>query len=204
MKKKLLLLLTISAILLNPASAKVMGQNAEQLPPGCESISGTANITVEAGTEYADSFPSKMYTYSDRNMQFEPCTKLTVTFINNDSVRHQWMVHGLPKETYPMEMFMLEVTGPGKDSGTFILPGEDESLMIHCGLGQHMQKGMKAQLTIGDGDGAVSNIPGHTAALNPYEYEQKSAVPMGIVFGIIMLIVGAGAVIFLNKRTEKL
>jgi hypothetical protein len=203
MKEKLALLLAVTVILLNPTSAKVMGQNTGELPPGCESISGTANVTVQAGTEHAEQFPSKMYTYSDRKMQFEPCTKLTVTFINNDSIRHQWMVHGLPKENYPMGMFMLEVTGPGKDTGTFILPSGDESLMIHCGLGQHMQKGMKAQLTIGDGDGAISNVPGYSAALNPYEYEQESALPMGMVVGILMMIVGSGLIVLLEKKTSK-
>lgn len=202
MRKKIGLLLIVSAMLLNPASAKVMGQNAEELPPGCEEISGTANITVQAGTEHAEQFPSKMYTYSDRQLQFDPCTKLTVTFINNDSIRHQWMVHGLPQETYSMGMFMLEVTGPGKDTGTFILPAEDESLLIHCGLGQHMQKGMKAQLTVGEGDGDISNVPGHTAAINSYEYEQESAIPMGMVAGITMLIFGAAMVAVLERRTS--
>lgn len=202
--KKTFLLLAVTAILLNPAAAKVMGQNTEQLPSGCESISGTANITVEAGTDHADQFPSKMYTYSDRQLQFDPCTKLTVTFINNDSIRHQWMVHGLSQETYPMEMFMLEVTGPGKETGTFILPSEDESLMIHCGVSQHMQKGMKAQLTVGSGDGDIPNVPGHTGEINGYEYPQQSAVPMGAVVGILMLFLGAGIILGLERKTSKL
>lgn len=202
--KKTILLLAITAILLNPASAKVMGQNTDQLPSGCESISGTENITVEAGTEEAEQFPSKMYTYSDRQLQFEPCTKLKVTFINNDSIRHQWMVHGLPKETYGMGMFMLEVTGPGKDTGTFILPPEDESLLIHCGVSQHMQKGMKAQLTVGDGDGDIPNVPGHTGEINGYEYPQESAVPMGAVVGILMLFLGGGIILGIERKTGKL
>jgi len=201
MKTKTAIIIAVLAVMVNPASASVMGQNTDQMPPGCENISGTANITVEAGTDHADQFPSKMYTYSDRNMQFEPCTKLTVNFINNDSVRHQWMVHGLPEETYPMEMFMLEVTGPGKETGTFILPGEDESLMIHCGLGQHMQKGMKAQLTVGEGDGRVSNVPGHTAALNENSYERESAIPMGATVGILMIFLGAGMIVILERKT---
>lgn len=202
--KKTLILLAVMAILLNPASAKVMGQNTEQLPAGCESISGTANVTIQAGTEHAEQFPSKMYTYSDRQMQFEPCTELKVTFINNDSIRHQWMVHGLPEETYNMGMFMLEVTGPGKETGTFILPGEDESLMIHCGVSQHMQKGMKAQLTVGEGDGDISNVPGHTGEINSYQYPQESAVPMGTVVGILMLFLGAGMILGLERKTSTL
>ncbi|PSH00937.1 MAG: hypothetical protein BRC30_00930 [Nanohaloarchaea archaeon SW_7_46_7] len=203
MRNKALLITVVFAILVNPASASVMGQNTDKMPPGCESISGTANITVEAGTDHADKFPSKMYTYSDRKMQFEPCTKLTVNFINNDSVRHQWMVHGLPKETYPMGMFMLEVTGPGEETGTFILPAGDESLMIHCGLGQHMQKGMKAQLTVGEGDGKVSNIPGHTAAFNEHGYESESVVPMAATAGILMMLLGAGIIVVLERKTEE-
>lgn len=203
MKTKVILVAAVMAIMVNPASAAVMGQNTDQLPPGCGSISGTENITIEAGTEYAEQFPSKMYTYSDRQLQFDPCTKLTVTFINNDSVRHQWMVHGLPEETYGMMgngMFMLEVTGPGKETGTFILPSEDESLMIHCGLGQHMQKGMKSQLTVGEGDGDISNVPGHTGEINGYEYPQESPVPMGAFIGILMAFLGAGIVVLLERK----
>lgn len=202
--RKIVMILIASLMFTNLSAANVMGQNTEQLPPGCESISSTANITIKAGTKYADKFPAKMYTYSDRKLQFKPCTKLTVTFINNDSIRHQWMVHGLPKETYPMQMFMLEVTGPGKETGTFILPGQDESLMIHCGVAQHMQKGMKAQLTVGSGDGRISNVPGYTAALNEYNYDQKSAVPMGAVIGIVMMIFGALMIVLLEKETGKL
>lgn len=202
MRTKVLILTMVFAVLLNPVSANVMGQNTESLPEGCESISGTANITVEAGTEEAEEFPSKMYSYSDRQLQFEPCTKLTVNFVNQDSIRHQWMVHGLPKDTYPMGMFMLEVTGPGEETGTFILPSEDESYMIHCGLGQHMQKGMKAQLTVGEGDGRVSNVPGYTAALNEHSYERKSAVPMGATLGIAMMFLGAALVVLLERKMD--
>lgn len=202
MKRKTLIITVLLAVLVNPAASMVMGQNTNKLPQGCESISDTANITVEAGTEHAEGFPSKMYTYSDRTLQYDPCTKLTVTFVNNDSIRHQWMVHGLPKETYPMEMFMLEVTGPGEETGTFILPPEDESYMVHCGLGQHMQKGMKAQLKVGEGDGRVSNVPGHTAALNELSYERKSAIPMGATIGILMMFIGTGLVILIERKTE--
>lgn len=200
--KKTVLLLALTAILVNPAASMVMGENTDELPPGCDSISGTENLTVEAGTEQAEQFPSKMYSYSDRQLQFEPCTKVNVTFINNDSIRHQWMVHGLPEETYDMEMFNLEVTGPGKETGTFILPSEDESLMIHCSVSQHMQKGMKAQLTVGDGDGDISNVPGHTGTINGYEYPRESAVPMGAVAGILMFFLGAGTIVALEKRSS--
>lgn len=200
--KKTVLLLALTALLLNPAASMVMGQNTDELPPGCDSISGTENLTIEAGTDEAKEFPSKMYTYSDRQLQFEPCTRLNVTFINNDSIRHQWMVHGLPEEAYDMEMFTLEVTGPGKETGTFILPGDDETLMIHCSVSQHMQKGMKAQLTVGEGDGDISNVPGHTGAINGYEYPQKSAVPMGAIAAITMLFMGAGLIVVLNRRTN--
>ncbi len=201
MRKKIFLAVA-ALVLLNPVSAKVMGQNTDQLPPGCSEISGTASITVKAGTEHAEKFPSKMYTYSDRKLQFPPCTKLNVTFVNNDSIRHQWMVHGLPGSIYPEEMFMLEVTGPGKDTGTFILPDQDESLLIHCGVPQHMQKGMKAQLTVGDGDGSISNIPGHTAAVSEYQYGSESAVPLGMVLAILMAFGGSAAIILVERKTE--
>jgi hypothetical protein len=101
-----------------------------------------------------------MFAFDTQSYQFEPCTKLTINFINDDSVRHQWMMHGLPKYLYPKGMFHLEVTGPGKISGTLIFPPGDKTYLIHCDIAQHMEKGMKGQLKIGKGSGDLPSIPG--------------------------------------------
>ncbi|MFB6208139.1 MAG: copper oxidase [Candidatus Nanohaloarchaea archaeon] len=197
MVKKMLLVLTVLAIL-NPVSATVMNQNTDELPPGCDSISGWENITVKAGSHYAQQFNGKTFTYDDREYRFPACTKLSVTLVNNDSIRHQWMVHGLPQTTYPGGMFTIETTG-GKETGTFILPAYDETLLVHCGLPQHMQKGMKAQLIVGEGDGNIANIPGITGSTDRYAYPREKSLKLGVPVFLTALFVAAATVFFYNR-----
>jgi len=140
----------------------VMGQNTDTLPGGCDSISEVKEITVHAGHKYAEKFPGTMFAFDTQEYQFEPCTKLTVHFINDDEVRHQWMMHGLPKYLYAKGMFHLEVSGPGEVSGTSILPSDDKTYLVHCDIAQHMEKGMKGQLKVGKGSGDLPSIPGVT------------------------------------------
>ncbi|MGZ8190525.1 MAG: copper oxidase [Methylococcaceae bacterium] len=149
--------------LMDMAGGMVMGQNTDTLPGGCESISETKEITVHAGHKYAEKFPGRMFAFDTQELNFKPCTKLTVHFVNEDNVRHQWMMHGLPKYLYPKGMFHLEATGPAKISGTLILPPGDKTYLVHCDIAQHMEKGMKAQLKVGKGDGDLPSIPGVTA-----------------------------------------
>ena len=149
--------------LMDMGGGMVMGQNTDTLPGGCDKISETKEITVRAGHKYAEKFPGRMFAFDTQEFQFKPCTKLTVNFINEDSIRHQWMMHGLPKYLYPKGMFHLEVTGPAKISGTLILPQGDKTYLVHCDIAQHMEKGMKAQLKVGAGGGDLPSIPGVTA-----------------------------------------
>jgi plastocyanin len=161
--------------LMDMAGGMVMGQNADTLPGGCDSISETKEITVHAGHKYAEKFPGRMFAFDTQEFNFKPCTKLTVHFINEDNVRHQWMMHGLPKYLYPKGMFHLEATGPSKISGTLILPPGDKTYLVHCDIAQHMEKGMKAQLKVGKGDGDLPSIPGVTAYVVADDY--KATLP---------------------------
>jgi len=149
--------------LMDMAGGMVMGQNTDTLPGGCDKISETKEITVHAGHKYAEKFPGRMFAFDTQEFNFKPCTKLTVHFVNDDNVRHQWMMHGLPKYLYPKGMFHLEISGPAKISGTLILPPGDKTYLVHCDIAQHMEKGMKAQLKVGKGDGDFPSIPGVTA-----------------------------------------
>ncbi len=155
----------------------VMGQNTDTLPGGCDKIAATKEITVRAGHKYSEKFPGTMFAFDQQEFQFEPCTKLTVHFINEDEIRHQWMMHGLPKYLYPKGMFHLEVSGPGKVSGTLILPPGDKTYLVHCDIAQHMEKGMKAQLKVGNGGEDLPSIPGVTASIFPDDYSGKPYVP---------------------------
>ena len=157
--------------LMDMAGGMVMGNNPDTLPGGCEKVAETKEITVHAGHKYAEKFPGRMFAFDTQEFQFKPCTKLTVHFINDDSVRHQWMMHGLPKYLYPKGMFHLEVSGPAKISGTLILPPGDKTYLVHCDIAQHMEKGMKAQLKVGKGDGDLPSIPNVTANIVQDDYK---------------------------------
>ena len=156
--------------LMDMAGGMVMGQNTDKLPGGCDSISETKEVTVHAGHKYAEKFPGRMFAFDIQEFHFKPCTKLTVHFINEDSIRHQWMMHDLPKYLYPKGMFHLEITGPAKISGTLILPSADKTYLVHCDIAQHMEKGMKAQVIVGKGSGDLPSIPGVSAYLVPDDY----------------------------------
>ncbi len=167
--------------LMDMAGGMVMGQNTTTLPGGCDSIADTKEITVHAGHKYAEKFPGRMYAFDTQEFNFKPCTKLTVHFINEDNIRHQWMMHGLPKYLYPKGMFHLEASGPAKISGTLILPPGDKTYLIHCDIAQHMEKGMKAQLKVGKGDGDLPSIPGVTAYVVPDDYKGSLSTVMADV-----------------------
>jgi hypothetical protein len=127
----------------------VINANPDELPPGCEAVSGERTVTVKGGEEWAA--PGEAFAFSTEEFAFDRCERVTVTFENHDDVRHQWMVHGLPTETYPMGMFNLEARQQGSVTGTFITPAENGRLELHCSLPQHEQKGMHAVIAVGDG-----------------------------------------------------
>gem|GEM_PF-123577 len=164
--------------LMDMAGGMVMGQNTDKLPGGCDKISETKEITVHAGHKYAEKFPGRMFAFDTQEYNFKPCTKLTVHFVNDDNIRHQWMMHGLPKYLYNKGMFHLEVTGPAKISGTLILPPGDKTYLVHCDIAQHMEKGMKGQLKVGKGDGDLPSIPGVSDYVIPDDYSDIKPVAM--------------------------
>ena len=109
----------------------VMSSNHNNLPLGCERISGEENIIVSAGQRYAKDIPGTIYGMNQHEWDVDPCTRVTVTFINEDDVRHQWMVHGLPKYLYPAGMFHIEAMGGKTTTGTFIVPSENRNYLVH-------------------------------------------------------------------------
>ena len=127
----------------------VVNGNSEELPPGCDEVNDGRSVTIRGGYEYAEGGES--FAFDRERIEVEPCTRVTVTFVNEDSVRHQWMLHGLPTETYPMGMFNVEVDGPGSATGTFVTPAADTTLDTHCSLPQHEQKGMHMSVVVGNG-----------------------------------------------------
>lgn len=148
----------------------VMNENRDQLPRDCPSLAGEQEITVRAGTKYAQQFRGAVFSFDQQEWNVAPCTKVTITFVNEDTARHQWMIHGLPRYLYPEGMFHLEVNGGAQKSGTFIVPSAKKTYLVHCDVAQHMEKGMKAQLKVGGGDGDLPSIPGVTSFRQPERY----------------------------------
>lgn len=144
----------------------IMGQNFNKLPSSCDSISEEVEITVRAGRKHAEKFPGTAFAFDNQEWRVKPCAKVTFHFMNDDSVRHQLMIHGLPRYLYKYGMFHLEVTGPKTITGTIIVPGADETYLVHCDIAQHMENGMKAQLVVGNGGENLPSIPG----LTPYAF----------------------------------
>ena len=118
----------------------VMNSNDSTLPQDCDKLSGDYKIKVYAGTIYAADYPGTSYGMSQHEYQVAPCSRVTVTFVNEDEVRHQRMVHGLPRYIYPGGMFHLEAAGGQSRTGTFIVPGDDKTYLVHCDMAQHMEK----------------------------------------------------------------
>ncbi len=153
------------------AGGMVMNQNTTELPKDCAKISEDVKITVRAGRKLAEKRPGTMFAYDRHAWDVPPCSRVTVTLVNEDQVRHQWMLHGLPRYLYPEGMFHLEVSGPGERSGTFIVPSAKKTYLVHCDVPHHAEKGMKAELKVGGGDGDLPSIPGISAPVRQDPYE---------------------------------
>lgn len=153
----------------------VMGENKDRLPAGCEKISEEKLFTVRAGRQYAKKYSGTIFGFDQHEWRVKPCSRVSVEFINEDKVRHQWMLHGLPKNLYNQGMFHLEITGPAKITGSFIAPSDDKTYLVHCDIAQHMEKGMKGQLVVGKGSLTFSSIPGISDPLIADNYAGKAA-----------------------------
>lgn len=170
-----------------------MDGDAASLPSDCDRIAAEYEFTVHAGTEYSADFPGTIFGYSEHELHVAPCSRLTVTFVNDDAVRHQWMVHGLPRYIYPAGMFHLEANGGESQTGSFIVPSDDRTYLIHCDLAQHMEKGMKAQLVVGRGSGDLWAIPGVSAAFNRDAYWPRFSV--AALLGAVVLGLAVGGLL---------
>jgi len=155
------------------ATGVVMNENSDTLPRGCDEISRDHEFTIYAGHEYAGE-PGMIFGMSEPEVNVEPCSRVNVTFINEDQVRHQWMVHGLPKYLYPAGMFHIEAAGGTSRSGTFIVPAESRNYLIHCDMAQHMEMGMRGQLVVGGGGGDLWGIPSVSDAFLRAPYWPRS------------------------------
>ncbi len=97
----------------------------------------------------------------------KPCARITVTFINEDEVGHQCMVHNLAHYLYPQGDVPLGTLGAGRKNRISIVPSDNKPYLLHCDIAQHMEKGMQAKLKLGRDNGDLPSLPGISAATYP-------------------------------------
>jgi len=148
----------------------IMNANSDNLPRDCPKISENVDITIRAGQKHALKFTGKMFAFDQQEWNVKPCAKINITFINDDQIRHQLMIHGLPGYLYPEGMFHLELYGEGQLQASLIMPSQKKTYLVHCELPQHMEKGMKAQLKVDGGNGDLPSIPGISAPVKADVY----------------------------------
>ena len=182
----------------------IMNANSDNLPRDCTAISENVDITIHAGQKHAQKFTGKMFAFDSQEWNVKPCAKINITFINDDQIRHQLMIHGLPGYLYPDGMFHLELYGEGQLQASLIMPSQKKTYLVHCELPQHMEKGMKAQLKVDGGDGDLPSIPGISkpvkADVYPVDWSRLSTA-------VLLLCVLAGCAIpffiVINARSIK-
>jgi len=180
----------------------VMNENHEKLPQGCDKVAGEKNITIKAGREYSKEFPGTIFGYSQHEFRFPKCTRVNVTFINEDDIRHQFMIHGLPTYLHSEGMFHMELYGRGETTGTFITPKTEQTYLAHCDIAQHMEKGMKAQVLVGGGSGDLPSVPGISGQLNKDTYDLDLSFSNILIIGLLFLL-GFSSCLFLVLRRKK-
>ncbi|MBK9427420.1 MAG: hypothetical protein IPN63_08540 [Gammaproteobacteria bacterium] len=172
------------------AGGMVMNTNRDRLPPGCPEIRHDYEFTVRAGTRYAAPFSGNTFGMSQHAFEVEPCSRVTFTFINEDAVRHQFMIHKLPRDMYPQGMFHIEAAGGATKVGTLIVPRANRTYLIHCDIAQHMEQGMKGQLRAGRGDGDLSSIPGISARFRVDNYRKPAQAVLAAAVGFALTLAG--------------
>jgi FtsP/CotA-like multicopper oxidase with cupredoxin domain len=171
----------------------VMNENKDTLPRGCDSISTDHDLEIHTGRKYASDVPGMIFGYDEHDVRVEPCSRVTITLTNEDEVRHQWMVHGLPRYLYPAGMFQIEAMGGHSKTGSFIVPVENKSYLIHCDMAQHMEKGLRGQLVVGSGSGDLWGVNGVSDQFLRDSYLPESiesltiaAILMGILAALLI------------------
>ena len=66
-----------------------MNENSDTLPDDCEAISTDIEFTVHAGTDYTKTFPHNIFDMNKHEYQVPTYSRVKVTFVNEDQVRHQ-------------------------------------------------------------------------------------------------------------------
>ena len=86
------------------ADGLVMNSNSTELPRDCAEVSEDVEFEVRVGTAYAAEFPGNVFGMSIHEYRVPPCSRVTIRLVNEDEIRHQWMVHGRQcGSVYPLQ-----------------------------------------------------------------------------------------------------
>lgn len=160
----------------------VLHANAGLLPQDCAAISADVSHTVRAGTRHALPGTAQVFAYDASQWVVPACSRVTVTLVNEDAIRHQWLLQGLPSALYPGGAFLLEANGGQRVSGIFIVPGVAARYPVTSANAQHSALGLQAALVV--------------AAPNP-------ALPRGALVLILAMTLTSGSLLLtMHRRTE--
>lgn len=124
----------------------VLHGNRERLPEDCAAVSADIAFTVHAGTAHAAA--GQVYGFDTLQHAVPPCARVTVTLSNDDSIRHQWQLLGLPEALHPGGEFLLEANGGQQVTGSFIVPGAAARFPVQCSHADHAVQGMQSSLRV--------------------------------------------------------
>ena len=139
-------------------NGSTVNANGSVLPPGCEAVRGERRLTVDAGREYATD--GDAFGYDLDSVTAPACTRLVVTLVNHDDVRHQWVVDGLPTDTYPGGYVAIEVADRGSVTAALVTPAEPGTYEGLSTLPQHEQNGMRLPLVVTGDDPSRTTTTG--------------------------------------------
>ena len=109
----------------------------------CEEPRGFRRIAIKGGIKFAQA--GEVFAFDKREIRLGRCEEVEITLENTDNVRHALMTPTLNP------MFILEFTGPGKQTARFVTPDEDITLEFHCHVPTHEDLGMEGVFVIGKG-----------------------------------------------------
>ncbi|MHA1529305.1 MAG: multicopper oxidase domain-containing protein [Alphaproteobacteria bacterium] len=121
----------------------------------CATPRGRRRIVIAGGVDHARE--GEVFGFSPRQIKVGRCEEVELVLANDDDVRHALMIPGLNP------MAVVEFTGPGSRSVTFVTPDEDVTLEFHCHVETHERMGMHGRMIVGAGS-AAGAVPGPAEA----------------------------------------
>lgn len=127
----------------------------------CAEPRGKRRVLIRGGVEYARE--GEVFGFAPRQIRAGRCEEIELVFTNEDDVRHAFMIPGLN----PMPI--LEFTGTGARSVSFVTPDRDVTLEFHCHVETHEKVGMHGRLIVGRGSPGMA---GHEGAHDEVRQEE--------------------------------